>query len=466
MLPIILIEPHDFMRQALASRLRLMGFEPNVCQNMEQAWPALEALEHGFVISALELGDLSGLDLLWWLRQRRKGAMMLLLTEEPDAELAQALRPRGCLLSQPHPAHLAEVFKRLNDSEYQLRFQLDFVTLYDLVQLLSQSQISTHFYVADPETGAEGLLFFEKGRILHAVYDTYTGEEAFFRIMGLNQGLFMETDFGRPEYYTIASETPHLMARSALQQDESLLAPVKILIVDDGPELADLLERNFPAQRLQVIQMAPGQALPAQAAEAALMVVAVEAMGASLVSALRTYQQDYPGKILLLGQQVQPGIAEALRQERVEHFFLRQLQLQEFLTFVQHRCFSQRFSGMLNHLSLFDCLQIFGRSPVPIRIQCADALSGEKGELLLGQGQIWFASLGKLNDRAALAGMLQITAGLITVSEAERQPDVSRAEPLTRIMMDLAVLRDQQLLLPENLLLSDGRILQPAPEKL
>ncbi|MEZ0375225.1 MAG: hypothetical protein ACAI44_39425, partial [Candidatus Sericytochromatia bacterium] len=75
-------------------------------------------------------------------------------------------------------------------------------------------------------------------------------------------------------------------------------------------------------------------------------------------------------------------------------------------------------------------------------------------------------SLGKLNDRAALAGMLQITAGLITVSEAERQPDASRAEPLTRVLMDLAVLRDQQQLLPENLLLSDGRILQPAPEKL
>lgn len=346
---IILIEPHAFMRQALASRLRLIGYEPLICESLEEAMPRLHENDMGYVICPLELGQGSGLDLLWWLRSRGKQTLMLLMSENEDPVLAQALSPYGCHLMAPHPAHLANVFKRLQESEYQLRFKLDAVSLSDLIQLLTQANSSTHLYVADPETGAEGLVFFEQGRIKHAVYDVWTGEEAFFKIMGLKQGLFMETDFGRPEYYSIDTEIPHLLARSAVHLDENL--------------------------------------------------------------------SD----------------------------------------------FSPCFSGQMLHLSLFDCLQIFGNGPRKLQIVCRDALNDRSETFIVGHGRLW---QGVQVSRCVLEACLGIQVGEIRVSECQQRLATEQGLPLTRLLMDLALLREERQQLPENLMLSDGRILQPFPEHL
>lgn len=456
---VVLIEPQAFMRQALASRLKLLGIEaPWICDSLEQAWPYLEHQESGLIVANMALDPYSGLDLLWWLRSRGKRVPLLLMSEDADPVLAGALRPFGCHLGRPHPAHVAEVFKRLEQNQFQLHFEFERLSLYDLVQLLAQARLSTHLYLTDVQTGAEGLMHVHQGKVQHAVFADLTGEEAFFRIMGLSQGMFMEMDTGSLAYYTIEADTQQLMARSALLQDEALLEPVALAVLENDALLSRQLERHFSPQRLGVHCFSLESAGILPELNPRLLIARIEALGEDLSASLIKLREFYTGSILLVGEQLMPGVSEALGLSGVDQFYLRPVQLEELLACLQHRCFSQAFSGQLKRLSLFDCLQILGMSPVPLRLHCLDALSGEQGEILLGSGRIWSVSFGARTGGEALRLCLELSAGLITCGEGYRPAEANIDQPLAKLLMNLAV---QQGEMPRSILLPDGRELRP-----
>ncbi len=458
---ILLLEPQSFMRQATSSRLRLLGLEHQSFDSLAAASVALSQFENGIVLAPLESENFSGLDLLWYLRQNQSQATVLLSTDTPDPLLNASLRHLGACLTDSHPARLAEVFKRLQQDDYQLKFQLDNITLFDLIQLISQAEANTHLYLTDPDSGAEGLIYFQQGQIKHAIYDQLTGEEAFFKIMSLNTGLFMETDFGRAEYYTISSQTSSLIARSALRQDDSVLDPVEIILFDPSEQISTLLSRNFPPQRLALSSLTElDEHSPIPAAN--LLIIDIDSLGDAIFATVSAIEAHFNGPILLVGSQAQAGVAEALCLEQVEQFYLHHLQLQNLLAFIQHRCFNQRFSGQLHHLSLFDCLQILGFSAVPMAISCQDALSGERGEILVGQGQIHQARFGGYSGVEALTLCLKIDTGLIHIQEASPLKESGESQALTRIMMQLV--QNDQTDFPSELYLQDGRHLIPQAE--
>lgn len=453
---VVLIEPEAFMQQALSTRLKLLEIETRICDSLTEALPYLEHQEHGLIVTRMAH---HGLELLWWLRRHGRGTPLLLLTDEPDAELAQTLHPYGCLLGRPHPSQLAEVFGRLEKCQFQLRMEFEAITLFDLVQLLAQAQSTTHLYITDVQTSAEGLLYLQQGRIFHAVYEDLTGEAAFFKIMNLSQGMFMEMDFGSLEYYTIEADTSQLMALSALQQDEALLEAIPLAVLDEDDALCDQLQKHFPPKRLALSRFSAASATEALTTQTpCLLVVNTAALGADPATALAMIQAIYTGGILLVGDQLTPSIAEVLGRAGIEHFFLRQAQLEEMLACIQHRCFSQRFSGQLQRLSLFDSLQILGMSPVPVKMRCSDALSGIEGEIYLGNGRIWSARFGETLGREALRLCLRLNTGMIHVEEARRPDQYNLDEPLARVLMHLAMQAND---LPDRLSLSDGRELVP-----
>ncbi|MEZ0372634.1 MAG: DUF4388 domain-containing protein [Candidatus Sericytochromatia bacterium] len=325
----VLIDSNSYFRQALSSRLELLGIEPVLCESLTEAWPLLGPLEQGLLI--LPLADHS-IEALRALRRQGKELPCLLLSDMPDPELQEALAPHCARLCRPHPGQIADLIRRLDAQHYQLRFQFDAIGLFDLVQLLAKARASLLLFLASAAT--EACLCFEQGRILHASCGSQIGEEAFFRIMSLTQGHFLAASFGQLAFFSIDDEIPRLIARSAL------------LAAADADPL------------------------------------------------------------------------------------------------------SQRFSGRLSQLNLYDLLEILGMGTRIYRLSCSDAFSGEIGEIRLGQGLIRHAEFGSLTGFQALASCLRLKVGQICareLSEAPASDDLvdNIGLPVAQVLLSLALEQDQ-----------------------
>lgn len=190
-----------------------MGLKPLICESIHEALPALDALEEGILVAPLN----GGLELLSRLRALDRTLPCLLLSDEPDPDLQTRLRAHGAWLCKSHPGQLAERIRLIDSMHYQLRFRFTAIGLFDLVQLLAKSGISTMLQLMDDQDLNQGVLCFEQGRILHAVSGSLVGEAAFFKLMSLPAGRFLSAQFGQLECFSITSELPRLIARSALQ---------------------------------------------------------------------------------------------------------------------------------------------------------------------------------------------------------------------------------------------------------
>jgi hypothetical protein len=92
--------------------------------------------------------------------------------------------------------------------------------LSDMLQLVSSNAMHGRFIVEDG--GQRATLYFEEGRVCHAVFGNLTGEKAFFAAFAFESGKyhFKETNEPPPEH-TINSSTQFLILEALRQIDES-----------------------------------------------------------------------------------------------------------------------------------------------------------------------------------------------------------------------------------------------------
>jgi hypothetical protein len=99
------------------------------------------------------------------------------------------------------------------------RAQLQGMSLWDLVQL--ECLARSHIIVQVTGESGAGHLYFDRGRIVHAVTANLVGEDAALEILSWNNGSFQSCDLPWPEAATIASSHEALILQAATRRDEA-----------------------------------------------------------------------------------------------------------------------------------------------------------------------------------------------------------------------------------------------------
>lgn len=328
-----------------------------------------------------------------------------------------------------------------------LNYQFSRLNLFDLNQLLALSQHECHLYLAEPETAREGLLFFEKGQIRHAVFDQLHGEAAFYAVMQMKKGFFSETDLARPEYYSIEMPMNHLMANSALHLDqqsaqtptsENLLQPVQFLICDSSDRLKTTLSRRFSSV-LQEIRNCGFQelerALHKQRPD--LLFLHTDYLEHKPFQFFRWLRLVYKGPVILFGTILSAELFACLRLPQIVSFFSLPEQQQALETWVHHQFFDQSFSGELKDLFLLDVLQVLGGSRQSCRIAVRDYYQNGQGEIFMQHGELIHAWFGEHEGKAALREQCRISHGVFSFA-AFQEPEKQTLEgALGRLILQL-----------------------------
>ena len=114
------------------------------------------------------------------------------------------------------------------------------VELFDYVQMVALTGRDKLVEVDTPR--GLGRIWFEHGDIVHAEYDQFRGELAFYKMLASGRGSFREALPSPPPKRTVVRSSTHLLMEAARQTDEGTLGQTATVEEDDETSFRDLME--------------------------------------------------------------------------------------------------------------------------------------------------------------------------------------------------------------------------------
>lgn len=464
---VYLLEPNPVKCEQLKKLIKPLKTDLQEYTNWQALLKKFTETPAALVILALDIHQtpnclVTGLDLFLWFKKNHPQTTLILMLDNKEPSLERLVQWNGgYVLNYGEVRQLYHLLSRIAAYQNELRFAFNDITLFDLVQMVCLSQSRRHLYINDTNSADEGLICFQQGRIQHAVWGNATGENALFQLLRAQRGVFGEALDVPDEVYTIAAETSALLARSALQQDQNQAPPLKILIIDRDEAVESLLQRNY-ADRVHIVTWSPEKVgLQGLSEGYDLVVLNIDAYSDTPTALLPLLKKATHHKMLWVGSAQALGIfGDAVTNAEVP-FFLFPMQSQEMLAWFQHQLFDPCFEGELIDLQLFDALQVLGLSNHTRQMDCYDAFLGECGELWLGNGQVLHATFGDKEGMEALECWTRLRVGHIFVQESPFPEKTTIQQPITRLLMNMAVIMDESSRIPEALTLTSQQVLTP-----
>ncbi len=115
-----------------------------------------------------------------------------------------------------------------------LKGSLESINLADIMQLVSNSR-QTGRFVLTKDTGSRGYIFVKNGEIIHAMVDSFLGEDAVFTLISWGKGEFVFEEGNFNEEVTISRSVTSLLMEAARRIDEWKLLRKKIGSIDTVP---------------------------------------------------------------------------------------------------------------------------------------------------------------------------------------------------------------------------------------
>ncbi len=228
--PLVLIaEPDAEEATILELRLVAQGFEVKVARTADQALKICQAGNVRYVLSEIELKPFDGFELLSRLRKsdETREVPFLFVARQSDAAAVDrsfALGAQDFVVKPTSGDVLAGKLRRLqmaapkNVVSSGVAGSLSDMALPDLVQILHHGRKGGRLKVTAGSQAGE--VHFQDGRIVHAIAGNITGQEAFYELLGLNEGTFALEPGFQPTETTIQTSADMLVLEGLRRLDE------------------------------------------------------------------------------------------------------------------------------------------------------------------------------------------------------------------------------------------------------
>lgn len=248
---VLVVDDEVNLRFAIERGLRKSGHHADSASTVRQAIDRLRTQPYDTVITDLRMPGGDGIELVQWIGSYSPSTKVLILsgyiTEQIRLEYGK--QPTIRLLDKPvELASLIAIVEELGPRRGFYGNSIE-VELFDYVQMVALSGRDKMVKIATPVS--EGLIWFEHGDIVHATYEQWRGETAFYKLLAVGRGTFSEVLYQPPPKRTIMGSSTGLLMEAARQMDEGILGqdPVGDAAGDDEMSFADLNEpEDEPAE--------------------------------------------------------------------------------------------------------------------------------------------------------------------------------------------------------------------------
>lgn len=241
---LLLVDDEKFFLEGLKEGLDEFReiFTTDICFSVEDAKKLHKKKNYDLIVSDIRMPKKSGLDLFVYLKKRKFKGGFIAMTAYGTEELLKNVRELGGLDVILKPFNFTWFKDKILDyfSEAGVSGTIDSIDLTSLLQMINLEKKSITVKINNNEQ--IGFLHFEKGEIIHALYNQFEGLEAAKHLISINKGKFSFVKNGESVPKTI--DVPFV----ALMMDS-----MKLIDEEDNSnnnEENDLKESNMNVEKL------------------------------------------------------------------------------------------------------------------------------------------------------------------------------------------------------------------------
>jgi len=147
---------------------------------------------------------------------------VIIMTAYGSSDVQREASKRGSLYYIEKPFEINEIRKLILDLIKEKRGfegKLFDLQLTDIIQMNCLGRVTTSLVIT--KDNHRGAIYFKDGEIVHAECDDNAGEEAFYAILGWQEGKFVSNIGVQPPQETISSTWEHLLVEGVKRRDDA-----------------------------------------------------------------------------------------------------------------------------------------------------------------------------------------------------------------------------------------------------
>jgi predicted regulator of Ras-like GTPase activity (Roadblock/LC7/MglB family)/DNA-binding response OmpR family regulator len=187
----------------------------------EEALALLSDTPIELVITDINMPGMNGLDLLIEINNRYPETGVIIMTAYPSIAYEREAMMSGSLRFVEKPFDIKDmraIVKTVLKESDGFQGTVSGIDLLDIIQFNGLSRATSALKVTTSDD--EGMIFFREGEVVHAMCDQLTGEDAFFKIIGLTDGTIQNIRGVEAPIVSIKKSLDSLLLETAVRGDE------------------------------------------------------------------------------------------------------------------------------------------------------------------------------------------------------------------------------------------------------
>ncbi len=232
---------------ALQRSLRLAAIEPATSATLDAALERLRSELFDLVVCDLRTRGDVGASIVEWVGRCAPSMKVLAIGRPVHPEFRRRFGSLSIVRILETPDNHDAVVEQLRTLGPRRGFfgnSIE-VELFDYVQMIALTGRDKLVELETPR--GVGQIWFEHGDIVHAVFDQFRGELAFYKMLAAGRGTFREALFSEPAKRTVVRSSTHLLMEAARQTDEGTLGQTGAVDEDEETSFGDLMEDEAAA---------------------------------------------------------------------------------------------------------------------------------------------------------------------------------------------------------------------------
>ncbi len=198
-------------------------YEVMIANNGKEALLLLKGSHVDLVISDIRMPDINGLDLLVMIKKEYPETKVIIMTAYGSSDVQKEANQRGSLFYIEKPFEISDIRKIILDligKKKGFQGKVVGLQLTDIIQMNCLSRLTTALIVT--RNGEKGVIYFNEGEVVHAECGEQKGTEAFYSILGWQEGEFVSNIGFVPPVQTIYQTWEHLLVEAMRRDDDKV----------------------------------------------------------------------------------------------------------------------------------------------------------------------------------------------------------------------------------------------------
>jgi DNA-binding response OmpR family regulator len=192
------------------------------------------------LVTDVHLPEKSGMDLLSWVAVQAPSTRVIVMTAFDVSSIKDRAHAFGCLRLMRKPFDVHEMRAAIQHAltlRDSFTGSLSELSSVDVIQMLCIARKSTALRLS--EGTSAGVIHIDHGEPVHAVWDDLCGEEAFFRMLGVKNGIFSTGPLPPDVERSLRGDWQYLMIEGLRRLDEAAFAQREVAAPEgvDRPSL-------------------------------------------------------------------------------------------------------------------------------------------------------------------------------------------------------------------------------------